>query len=174
MTKYLTSESIRLRAIEPYDIDFILRTENDSRIWEGTDTVAPFSRTLLNQYIENYNPDIFAAKVLLLIIEDINTGNQLGMMNFYDFDSVNRRVWIGYMVDERYRGHGVATDALALAVNYCRDFLGLHQMSAIVAFDNTPSRRLLESSGFKVSGRLKSWFARGRSYADAFIYQRLF
>ena len=174
MTQYLTSDSIRLRAIEPYDVDFILRTENDSRVWEGTDTVAPFSRALLNQYVGNYNPDIFAAKVLLLIIEDVRTGERLGMVNFYDFDAVNRRVYVGYMVDEQFRGHGIATGALALAVAYCRDYLGVHQMSAIVAFDNTPSRRLLESSGFTVSGRLKSWFARGRSYADAYIYQRLF
>ena len=174
MTQFLTTDSLRLRALEPYDVDFLLRCENDSRVWEGTDTVAPYSRTLLEKYIESYDPDIFSAKVLLLIIENTVLGEPVGMVNLYDFDAVNRRVSIGYMVDEPCRNQRVATAALSLAVDYCRDCLGLHQMSAIVAFDNAASRRLLESAGFTVSGRLRSWFARGRSYADAFVYQRLF
>ena len=50
----------------------------------------------------------------------------------------------------------------------------MHQLAAVVAVDNAPSIALFKSCGFKSTGRLRSWIRRGRTYADALIFQRLF
>ena len=52
-TRFLEDEVIRLRALEPEDLELLYRWENDSALWEFSSTLAPFSRYLLKEYIEN-------------------------------------------------------------------------------------------------------------------------
>ena len=51
MTGYLSDEEIRLRALEPEDLEVLYRWENDSTLWEVGNTLAPFSRYALKRYI---------------------------------------------------------------------------------------------------------------------------
>ena len=47
MMRYLSDEQIRLRALEPEDLEVLYRWENDSSLWEVGNTLAPFSRYVL-------------------------------------------------------------------------------------------------------------------------------
>ena len=49
----LETDIIRLRALEPEDVDVLYKWENDTNIWKVSNTVAPFSRYILRQFIEN-------------------------------------------------------------------------------------------------------------------------
>ena len=49
----LTGEQIVLRALEPEDLDFLYQLENDSSIWEVSNTTTPYSRFILKQYLDN-------------------------------------------------------------------------------------------------------------------------
>ena len=48
----LKGNNIRLRALEPEDLQFLFDTENDESFWEVSHTQTPFSKFLLKQYIE--------------------------------------------------------------------------------------------------------------------------
>ena len=45
----LHGEKVRLRALEPEDLDFLFTTENNTAFWEVSNTQAPFSRFVLKQ-----------------------------------------------------------------------------------------------------------------------------
>ena len=47
MNIILETDSVRLRALEPEDIDVLYKWENDTRIWKMSNTVAPFSKYVL-------------------------------------------------------------------------------------------------------------------------------
>ena len=68
----------------------------------------------------------------------------------------------------------IFADGLTQLCDYASTTLGMHQLAAVVAVDNAPSIALFKSCGFKSTGRLRSWIRRGRTYADALIFQRLF
>ena len=53
MTNPMESELIRLRALEPEDVNILYKWENDTEIWKVSNTVAPFSKHMLRQFIEN-------------------------------------------------------------------------------------------------------------------------
>src|SRR5512145_129569 len=55
---------ILLRAVEPYDIDVLYRWENDTEIWRVSNTITPFSKFILEKYIESAHLDIYQAKQL--------------------------------------------------------------------------------------------------------------
>ena len=87
----LHGEKVRLRALEPEDLDFLYTTENDTNFWKVSNTQVPFSRFLLKQYIENSYQDIYEAKQLRLIIEEIKNNKAIGMIDLFDFNPQHRR-----------------------------------------------------------------------------------
>ncbi|MBQ1798436.1 MAG: N-acetyltransferase, partial [Muribaculaceae bacterium] len=68
----LNNDKVRLRALEPTDVDWLYTAENDSRLWAVTDTVAPFSRQLMWQYLKDYNADIYHTRELRLVVERVD------------------------------------------------------------------------------------------------------
>lgn len=173
MKELLEDDVIRLRAIEPEDLDLIYRWENDTELWEAGSGIAPFSRKILWDYIENYSPDIYAARQLRMMIVLKATDEAVGTLDLYDFDPQNKRAGIGLLIDRRYVRNGYGSRALSLAVAYSRRFIDMHQLWAVVAIDNLPSMSTFHKCGFKICGRLRSWLRRGSTYIDAYILQHL-
>ena len=167
----LSDGVVALRAPEPHDIDIMLRWENDSTAWTSATTAAPFSRRNIEDYVMTYDPDIFSARQLRLIIE--TAGRPVGAVDLFEFDPLNRRAGMGIVVDPDERRSGIARRALNLLAIYGASRIGLHQIWAMAAADNEASGALLASAGYVISGRLRSWLRRGESYIDAYIYQRL-
>ncbi len=76
-------------------------------------------------------------------------------------------VEIGYAIEERYQGAGLATEAVTAMSAWGLVELGLPEVLGIVAVDNTPSRRVLEKASFLRIGESLD----GRSNA-VLIYRR--
>ena len=70
----LNDNVIALRALEPTDLDVLFKWENDTDLWTVTDTVAPYSRQVLWQYLENYTADIYQSHELRLMAVLKDTG----------------------------------------------------------------------------------------------------
>ena len=64
----LQGNTIHLRALEPEDLEFVYAIENDENIWEVSNTITPYSKFLIRQYLENAHQDIYEAKQLRLVI----------------------------------------------------------------------------------------------------------
>ena len=64
--KLLENELVKLRALEPADVELLYEWENDTEIWTVSNTIAPFSKYLLKQYIENSHLSIYEAGQLKL------------------------------------------------------------------------------------------------------------
>lgn len=74
------------------------------------------------------------------------SGDILGRVNLTaEGDGVAQ---LGYRIGERYGGQGVATAAIALALDQARD-RGLWALEARVLDDNIASARVLEKNGFR-------------------------
>lgn len=59
---------------------------------------------------------------------------------------------IGYWVDEREAGRGVATTAVALVLDHCFGPVGLHRVEASVRPENARSLRVIDKLGFRPEG----------------------
>ncbi|BAO74238.1 GNAT family N-acetyltransferase [Winogradskyella sp. PG-2] len=169
----LKGEYIYLRALEPEDLDFIYEIENDTELWELSDTQTPYSRFLIKQYLDNAQQDIFEAKQLRLAICDKND-NTLGLIDVFDFNIKNKRAGIGILIksnSDRFKGYG--KEALELLVNYCFKILHLHQVYANISENNIASMNLFEGNGFKRIGLKEDWNFDGNLYNNEYILQRI-
>lgn len=171
----INKDNMQLRAPELSDLDWLYRWENETTLWYLSNTVAPFSRYTLEQYILSSQTDIYSARQLRLMI-DINQNTKLhtiGAIDLFDFDPVNRRAGIGILIDSDARKQGHATKAIELLVDYCFDVLLLHQVWCNICADNQASIRLFEAQGFSVCGLKKEWINRKGEWLDEMTLQKM-
>jgi len=169
--KLLENENIRLRALEPEDLEFLYKWENDTTLWEYGNTLTPFSKFVLRQYLENATLDIFEARQIRLIIEDKATNKPVGTIDLYDFEPYHNRAGIGILIDESFQQRSYATQAMELMKDYAFDFLKLDQLYAFIPMMNVPSIHLFRKCGFDESGLLKNWNKTADGCTDVFVYQ---
>lgn len=167
----LKGEHIYLRALEPEDLEFIHAIENDESVWEVSNTITPYSKYLIKQYLEQAHKDIFEVKQLRLVISNYQN-NALGMIDLFDFDFKNGRAGVGILVkDTEHRAKGVGSEALKLLVNYSFTHLGLHQLYCNISEENEISIKLFSKQGFQNIGLKKDWNLVNGSYKNEYIFQ---
>lgn len=167
----LTGERIRLRALEPEDLDLLYRWENTSELWDVGSTLAPFSRYILREYIKDSDKSIYESHQLRLMIENISNGVAVGIVDLYDFEPHPSRAACGVMIDPASQGKGIALEAVKLMMDYTSKKLRLHQLYVHVPVDNAPSVRLFSKLGFVETGRLRDWVHTSKGYSDVMIMQ---
>ncbi|CAA9566189.1 MAG: hypothetical protein AVDCRST_MAG70-2061 [uncultured Thermomicrobiales bacterium] len=75
-----------------------------------------------------------------------------GWLTIQRVDRDDQDAGIGYTVTERYRGRGIASSAVRVAIALAFGPLDLGRLAAVSAVDNVASRRVLERNGFRFEG----------------------
>jgi diamine N-acetyltransferase len=170
----IQADNILLRALEPEDIDLLYEWENDMSLWEVSNTLTPFSKHQLQEYIKNAKLDLYQTKQLRLII--CGRINQLwqtvGLLDLFDFDPYHNRGGLGITIHRQYRQQKWAQKALQVFITYSFDYLGMQQLYANIGINNQASITLFESLGFVLSGRKKKWRKTASGYMDELFYQK--
>jgi diamine N-acetyltransferase len=169
----MTGKNIALRAVELSDADLIYQWENDPEIWQVSNTITPFSRYVIEQYILNSEQDIFTAKQLRLMIDHVS-GKEIrtiGAIDLFDFEPLHRRAGVGILILNRERGHGYASEALELLKTYVFGTLQLHQLYCHITTDNTASLALFKKHGFVICGTRKDWLRLEDGWKEEHILQ---
>ncbi len=169
----LTGKKIRLRAIEPKDIDLIYTWENDSTIWQLSNTLAPFSRYVIKNFIENSHQDIYQLKQLRLMIDTLEEEPKtIGSIDLFDFEPLHKRAGVGILIaDNDDRKKGYASDALEVLIKYSFHTLQFHQLYCNITEDNIDSLNLFQSKGFKLIGTKREWLIFPKGKKDEFMFQ---
>lgn len=170
----LSGCGLRLRAVEPADIDLLYLWENDTSIWKVSNTLTPFSRFQIEEYVMNSQNDIYAARQLRLMIDLQNSETDsitIGSIDLYDFDPFHLRAGVGILIREEYRERGYAGEALELLKKFAFETLHIRQLYCNIASDNPQSILLFEKHGFDRCGIKKEWLKRENCWIDEWMFQ---
>ena len=169
----LEGKNLILRALEPTDVDVLFEWENNEKLWHLSNTITPFSRFTMEQYILNAHQDIYTTKQLRLMIDkkEPDGNNLIGSIDLFDFDPTNKRAGLGVLIIENERSKGYASEALDLLINYCFTTLQLHQVYCNISADNQASLKLFEKQNFSMVGQKKEWLFIDGKWVDENILQ---
>ena len=169
---YLENKDLKLRALEPEDLENLYKWENNTNLWIYGNTLTPYSKLALRNYIsDTQQQDIYEAKQLRLMIEIKSSNTVIGTVDLYEFDFHHSRAGIGILIDENYRNCNYASQTLEIIREYVFYFLKINQIFAYIAVDNLQSIRLFEKSGYTRSGELLDWIRDDSQYKNVYIYQ---
>ena len=169
--KFLESDRLLFRALEPTDLERLYEWENDSSFWNTGNTLAPYSHYALKNYIEEAQKGLYECGQLRLMIERKEDGMVVGAMDLYNLEAHIRKAEIGLFVAPEYQGMGYAKEALKQLQTYAFRFLRLHQLYAYIAVDNEACVSLHTDCGFQVSGTLRDWAFGVEEYTDVHVLQ---
>lgn len=168
----LQGRKIYLRALEPDDLEFVYCIENNEDIWEVSNTITPYSKFIIKQYLENAHQDIYEAKQLRLVICKISDNKVIGLIDLFDYDPRSRRAGVGIIIqNEIDRNTGFGKEALSLVINYAFIQLQLHQLYANIGVENKVSELLFTKFGFQKIGIKKDWNFVNNTYKDEGFFQ---
>ena len=168
----LENEKLRLRAVEPEDLDRLYAWENNSQLWDVGNTRNPFSRFVLRQYIVDSDKDIYENKQLRLMMVSKVTDETVGTVDLFDFDIHNSRIALGLFVDAAFQGKGYAKASLRLVEEYVFNYLKINQLYVHIAETNTASMRMFEQENFEKTGLLKDWIKTTDGFENIVLFQQ--
>ncbi len=169
--KTLQGNFVKLRALEPEDLEFLFQIENNEIFWEVSHTQTPFSKYVLKNYLDNAHLDIYETKQLRLIIEEVSSEKKVGMIDLFDFNPQHKRAGIGILIHPDFQQKGFASEALSLLIRYSFSHLQLYQLYANILTDNEKSLLLFNKHGFKKVGIKKDWIFSDGKMKDEILFQ---
>jgi diamine N-acetyltransferase len=164
--------NIKLRALEPEDLELLYEWENNDSYWTISNTLSPFSKYTLKRYLENSHKNIYETGQLRFMIEHITDKVTIGTIDIFDFDPYHERAGIGILIaNEEYRRKGYASISLICLINYCFKTLLLHQLYCNILSNNCESMDLFIKQGFIQTGIKKEWIKTSDGYLDEHLFQ---
>jgi len=168
----MIGKKITLRALEPEDLGFLYHIENDIENWSMSETIIPFSRYLLHEYLKTISDNITTSGQLRLVIQNNITEESLGLIDLFNFDAINRRSGIGIIINRENRNKGIGIESLSILTEYCKNTLNIHQLYCEIQSENKESIKFFENNGFVKNGVKKDWNLKGTVFSDVLFYQK--
>jgi [ribosomal protein S5]-alanine N-acetyltransferase len=146
-------KTVSVRTLEKTDTDALLAFETRNREWfeSQIDPRDPsfYSPQGVADHIEGYLSGFAKGTWHPFVIED-SSGGIVGRANLKNIHSPKGCAEVGYRIDQRLCGQGLATLALKHLIQEARIHWHLTQLLAHVYKHNTGSRKVLERCGFLV------------------------
>lgn len=162
--------TVILRAVEPEDLDFLYKIENDPDLWDVTNSNTFYSHYVLHDYVAHNNYDIYKDGQIRWMIEN-NDGKTVGIIDLTNFEPRHERAEVGVVIEKKHRGKRYAMAAMYELIKYTHEILHLHQLYSIINIDNKNSIAIHESVGFKKGALLKDWIWQHNGYIDSYVMQ---
>ena len=109
-------------------------------VFETLEEAQDVVKALINSYSHEDGPFIYA------VIRNIDSAN----LGYVQLVKINEGYEIGYHIAKRYTGHGYATEAVNLFLDYLKNNSNLKEIYGVALATNKASRRVLEKAGFKL------------------------
>lgn len=170
---FFEGQQIKLRAVEPEDLEFLYQIENDPELWDVSCFNVPYSKYVLKQYISDTQYDIYADRQLRLIIQHKQDNRAIGTIDITDFSMQHSRGAIGIALLKEYRHKKIGNETLSLLCDYAFRFLHFHQLYAHIATGNEASLSLFRSCRFTDCGIIKDWLHIEDKWVDVVLMQRI-
>lgn len=154
---FVSSDHIYLRALESSDLELLYFSENDQTIWKISNTITPFSKDVLELYLQSSHQDIYTNKQLRLMICLNKTQEPIGTIDLFEFDPMNLRVGVGVLIFEAFRRKGYASESIELVKQYTKNILLMNQLYCNISSSNNESITLFQKCGFNKIGIKKQW-----------------
>lgn len=155
------------------------RAQWDSVRWENREWLAPWDATSpdpsqdlpsFGRFVRQQNREARAGRSLPWAITERREGGRWDLVGQLSVSTITggaaRGGSIGYWVDGRCAGRGIAPMAVAMAMDHCFGPRGLHRLEICIRPENAASLRVVEKLGFREEGLRLSYLHIAGQWAD--------
>lgn len=166
----LTGQRVCLRGPRIQDIDDVFALFSHAEVMRYWSSAPMRVRMQAEGKLEEMLEGFARRESLNWLIAARRDDRAIGSCTLYRFDARHRRAEVGYALHPQCWGQGLASEAVALALDWGFQRLGLHRIEADIDPRNEASRRLLGGLGFRREGLLRQRFLIDGSASDSEIF----
>jgi len=169
----LETERLRLRQLGPDDASSLFRIFSSEELtrYYGRFPLAELAEA--EEMIERFRLLFEEKRGIRWGIEHKENAQLIGTAGFHAWAIAHNRAEIGYELDAEYQGKGYAHEALAAAIAYAFQDMGLNRIGALVYPENKASEKLLLRLGFQLEGLMKQYALFRNEYTDLNMFALL-
>lgn len=167
----LTLGKIKLRRILKTDIDDVFEYASDPATSEFLLWSPHPDKAYTKKYLEHLDKRYRRGEFYDWGIE--YEGKLIGTCGFTSFSIENNSAEIGYVLNKRYWGLGIAREVARMVIEYGFSELMLNRIEAKYMIENEASRRVMEKCLMTSEGILRSAIYSKNSYRDIGVYSIL-
>ncbi len=165
---------MRIRPIEPEDLDFIYAMENSPELWDCSDSDAPYSRHALREYLSQLRPVAECGELRMIIETGTDDAPQsAGLVELLNISTLNSRAEIGIALHKSFRRRQLGSLALNLIEHIALNRLRLHMLYACVAESNQAALHFFLDAGYKQVATLPQWHFSHGKYESTHVVQKI-
>ena len=152
----LISPDLILRQITTKNLEDLYEICSNDNLYIYRPSQAKKNYALVYNLITQYQRDYAKQKSMVIGIYLRSATNKLvGFVEVYNFDKIINMVNIGYVLNDKYWGQGIATKAVHMTISYLFRVGGLNRIQAFVVSENIRSRHVLLRNHFTHEGTLR-------------------
>jgi RimJ/RimL family protein N-acetyltransferase len=165
---FIETARLRLRPFREADLEDLLRIYSDDEVQRFLNYGKPFSREDVWRQIALFIGHMELRGYSTLAIEDRATGALVGRSGPW-FPEGWPMLEVGWVVDARRRGEGLAVEAGRASLDWCFAHLGVEQVCSIIRPENQASARVALKLGARRDRQLDDFLG---GPADLWLHQR--
>lgn len=165
---------LKLRPLEREDLRFVHQLDNNAmimRYWFEE----PYESFL--ELSDLYHKHIHDKSERRFVLEKVLGESKVGLVELMEIDYAHRRAEFQIIIAPNHQGHGYASVATMLAMDYAFSALNLYKLYLVVDEANEKAKHIYSKLGFEVEGVLKHEFFSDGEYRNAIrmcIFQHQF
>jgi len=156
------SDEVKLRPLERIDLGFVHKLNINANIMSYW-FEEPYESFVELQ--DQYDKHIHDQGERRFIVE--SSGEMVGLVELVEIDYIHRRAEFQIIIDPQHQGHGYATLATKLAMDYAFSVLNLYKLYLIVDKYNEKAIHIYTKLGFNFEGELIDEFFVDGEYHNA-------
>lgn len=167
----LTGKSVTLRQVRDGDLDALYDAHTNIANRGAYFPLGVLSQTAFRSEFADHG---FWQKTEGMLVLESSEGDIAGHIEFFRPVSYWDAFELSYQLyGDKYAGHGFATEAVQLLVDYLFSTKKEHRIHLVIAVENTASRRIAEKCGFMLEGTVRGAFFNDGRNQDVLLYSLL-
>ena len=171
----IITDEITLRKIIPSDLDSLFEIYSNEKLFLHSPVMLKKNKDTVANMIGHFERDYNKKKVIFLGISvNSDPENIVGVAEIFDYNREVNMITIGYRINDRFLGRGIATKTVKAMVEYLFNDIGINRIQAFVMPENTKSLNVLRRNNFVEEGTVRQGYVwKGKGVVDLVLFSMI-
>jgi ribosomal-protein-alanine N-acetyltransferase len=172
---YIVTDEITLRKIVVSDLDSLFEIYSNEKLFQYSPVMLKKNKDTVANMIGHFERDFNKRKNIILgICLNSEPNNIVGVAEIFDYFHDVNMITIGYRLNDRFWGKGIATKTVKAMTDYLFNDIGINRIQAFVMPENIKSQNVLQRNSFVKEGIIRQGYVwKGQGVVDLVLYSSL-
>jgi [ribosomal protein S5]-alanine N-acetyltransferase len=172
---HIVADEITLRKIVTSDLDNLFEIYSNEKLFQYSPVMLKKNKDTVANMIGHFERDFHKRKEIFLgICLNNQPNNIVGVAEMFDYSHDVNMITIGYRLNDRFWGKGIATKTVKAMTEYLLNDICINRIQAFVMPENIKSQNVLQRNGFVKEGIIRQGYAwKGKGVVDLIVYSLL-